>query len=138
MVARRVERRGMNEQVIADGMDAAALRRLTAAFYRRVREDDLIGPRYPEGDWEGAEERLADFLCFRLLGEMKYIEERGHPRLRMRHVGFAIGVAERDRWLALMGAAMEECGVAEAVRVELRAFFGQVADFMRNRPEPGV
>jgi hemoglobin len=69
---------------------------------------------------------------------MKYIEERGHPRLRMRHVGFAIGVAERDRWLALMGAAMKECGVAEEVRVELGAFFGQVADFMRNRPEPGV
>ena len=128
----------MNEQVIAEAMDGAAMRRLTEAFYRRVRTDDLIGPMYPDGDWEGAEQRLADFLCFRLLGETKYIEERGHPRLRMRHVGFSIGVAQRDRWLTLMGAAMDECGLADEVRRELAAFFAQVADFMRNRPEPGA
>ena len=107
--------------------------RLVAAFYRRVREDDLIGPMYPPEDWEGAERRLADFLIFRFGGSERYLQERGHPRLRMRHVPFSIGEAERDRWLKLMGAAMDEMGLAGEARVNLEAFFDQVADFMRNR-----
>ena len=111
-------------------------RRLTAAFYRRVQTDDLLGPLYPPEDFAGAEQRLADFLCFRLLGEQKYIEERGHPRLRMRHAPFSIGLAERDRWLALMDAAMAESSVPDLSVAVLRPLFRQVADFMRNRDEP--
>lgn len=126
----------MDESFIRMQMTPAGLRSLTEAFYRRVRTDDLIGPMYPEQDFAGAEERLGDFLCFRLLGETKYVEQRGHPRLRMRHAPFSIGVAERDRWLTLMGAAMEECAVPEPAASALRAFFAQVADFMRNREEP--
>lgn len=111
------------------------LRRLVAAFYRRVREDDLIGPMYPPGDWEGAEKRLADFLIYRFGGPQTYLEERGHPRLRGRHMPFAIGVAERDRWLDLMGASMREVEIpAEQVPL-IGAFFAQLADFMRNREE---
>ena len=125
----------MNEQLIAESMDAAALRTLVAAFYRRVRTDDLLGPMYPPDDWEGAEARLAGFLCFRLLGDMSYIEQRGHPRLRMRHLPFSIGAAERDRWLALMDAALDECAMRGPAVDELRGFFAQVADAMRNRPE---
>ena len=125
----------MNEQLIAESMDAGALRQLVAAFYRRVKEDDLLGPMYPPDDWSGAEARLAGFLCFRLLGDMSYIEQRGHPRLRMRHFPFSIGAAERDRWLALMGAAMDECGLNGPAADELRGFFVQVADAMRNRAE---
>jgi hemoglobin len=111
------------------------IRKMVAAFYLRVREDDLIGPMYPEGDWAGAEERLAEFLLFRLGASQKYIETRGHPRLRMRHMPFRIGVAERDRWLQLMTAAMDETGVPAAARGFLDPFFAQVADFMRNQPE---
>ncbi len=107
--------------------------RLVAAFYRRVREDDLIGPMYPPDDWEGAERRLADFLVFRFGGSDRYLRERGHPRLRMRHLPFSIGEAERDRWLALMDSAMDETGLAGEARENLVAFFAQVADFMRNR-----
>ncbi len=107
--------------------------RLVAAFYRRVRADDLIGSMYPPDDWEGAERRLADFLIFRFGGSDRYLQERGHPRLRMRHVPFSIGEAERDRWLALMEAAMDEVGVVGEARESLAAFFAQVADFMRNR-----
>lgn len=107
--------------------------RLVAAFYRRVREDDLIGPMYPPDDWEGAERRLADFLVFRFGGSDRYLRERGHPRLRMRHLPFSIGEAERDRWLALMEAAMDELWLAGEARGNLSAFFAQVADFMRNR-----
>ena len=105
---------------------------LVAAFYRRVKQDDLIGPMYPENDFEGAEQRLRDFLIYRFVGSDKYIQERGHPRLRMRHAPFRIGVAERDRWLQLMDDAMTEVGVPGAATLNLKVFFQQVADFMRN------
>ncbi len=111
------------------------LRDMVAAFYRRVRKDDVIGPLYPQDDWVGAEKRLGDFLIYRFGGPQTYLEERGHPRLRMRHLPFAIGVAERDRWLELMGAAMRESGIPQAQAEILGIFFAQVADFMRNRQE---
>jgi hemoglobin len=111
------------------------LRALVAAFYQRVRDDEIIGPLYPQDDWAGAEKRLADFLIFRFGGPQTYIEERGHPRLRMRHMPFSIGIAERDRWLDLMGAAMHETGIKPPQAETLAAFFAQVADFMRNRPD---
>jgi hemoglobin len=125
----------MDESFIRMQMNPAGIRSLTAAFYRRVKTDDLIGAMYPPEDLAAAEERLGDYLCFRLLGETKYVEQRGHPRLRMRHAPFSIGAAERDRWLALMDGAMEECAVPEPAASALRSFFAQVADFMRNRPE---
>jgi hemoglobin len=118
---------------LCDVVGEARLRALVAAFYRRVRTDDLIGPMYPPDDWAGAEKRLADFLIYRFGGPPTYLEERGHPRLRGRHLPFAIGEAERDRWLQLMESAMTEIELpAEAVPL-LRGFFAQVADFMRNR-----
>jgi len=121
------------EAVVMEALGEDGFARLVAAFYRRVREDDLIGPMYPPDEWENAERRLADFLIFRFGGSDRYIQERGHPRLRMRHVPFSIGEAERDRWLKLMGGAMDELGLAGEARVNLGAFFDQVADFMRNR-----
>jgi hemoglobin len=121
------------EAVVMEALGEDGFARLVAAFYRRVREDDLIGPMYPPDDWENAERRLADFLIFRFGGSDRYLQERGHPRLRMRHVPFSIGEAERDRWLELMGGAMDELGLAGEARVNLGAFFDQVADFMRNR-----
>jgi hemoglobin len=87
---------------------------------------------YPAHDLAGAEARLLDFLCFRIGGVPRYIEERGHPRLRMRHVPFRIGEPERDRWLALMGNALDETEVRGETATALMAFFAQVADFMRN------
>ena len=111
------------------------LNNLVSAFYKRVKEDDLLSPMYPDDDWEGAQERLADFLIYRCGGSQKYIEERGHPRLRMRHVPFQIGNAERDRWLKLMGEAMDETGVEPPASQLLADFFAQTADFMRNAPD---
>jgi hemoglobin len=111
----------------------AGIRQMVAAFYRRVREDELIGPMYPADDWEGSEERLAEFMLFRLGASDRYLEMRGHPKLRMRHITFRIGMAERDRWLELMSAAMDETGVPVAAREFLEPFFAQVADFMRNQ-----
>jgi hemoglobin len=109
------------------------LRAMVAAFYRRVRSDDLIGPMYPPDDWEGAEKRLADFIVYRLGGPQTYLEERGHPRLRGRHTPFAIGEAERDRWLDLMGQSMHEADIPSEQAQIMGAFFAQIADMMRNR-----
>ena len=110
------------------------LRDMVTAFYRRVRVDDVIGTMYPPDDWENAEKRLADFIVYRFGGPQTYIEERGHPRLRGRHMPFAIGEAERDRWMKLMGEAMTEVAVPEPEAPIISTFFAQVADMMRNRP----
>lgn len=109
------------------------LREMVAAFYRRVKTDDLLRPMYPENDWDGAEKRLADFIIYRLGGAQTYIQERGHPRLRGRHMPFAIGEAERDRWMKLMTEAMDEVRVPAEAAPVIREFFGQIADMMRNR-----
>ena len=87
----------MTEEVIFATLGEEGFGQLTKAFYKRVRKDDLIGPMYPDGDWDGAEERLRDFLLFRFGAVTRYLEKRGHPRLRARHMPFRIGIAERDR-----------------------------------------
>jgi len=122
----------MTEADVMSACGEDGIRRMVAAFYERVREDDLLGPMYPPDDWAGAEERLAEFLLFRLGASTRYVESRGHPRLRMRHMPFKIGEAERDRWISLMTAAMEETRVPETARMFLDPFFAQVADFMKN------
>ena len=122
----------MSQSLPEPNLDPTLITELIAAFYQHVRQDDLIGPMYPPDDWEGAEERLRDFLIYRFGGSDKYIQERGHPRLRMRHAPFRIGIAERDRWLELMNRAMDEVAIEPAVAGPLKEFFSQVADFMRN------
>ncbi len=107
--------------------------RLSAAFYRRVKSDDVLAPMYPADDWQGAEQRLREFLVFRFGGPDRYIVERGHPRLRMRHMPFAIDQTARDRWVTLMDAALEEARLPAEVVAVLRGFFGEVATFMMNR-----
>src|SRR5436309_2639418 len=109
--------------------------RLVGAFYRRVKTDDLLAPLYPGQDFAGAEQRLRDFLVFRFGGPMRYVEERGHPRLRVRHAPFAVDQRARDRWVKLMGEALEEAALpAEAAEI-LRQFFGNTATFLMNRGE---
>ena len=108
------------------------LRDMVTAFYRRVKTDDLIGKMYPAEAWPGAEKRLVDFLIYRFGGPQTYIEERGHPRLRGRHLPFTIGLPERDRWLDLMGQSMAEVQIPEAQALRMNLFFAQVADMMRN------
>ena len=98
-----------------------------------MRQDDILAPMYPQDDWTGAEERLRDFLIFRFGGPRRYLETRGHPRLRMRHVPFAIDQHARDRWVALMDEALDEAEL-DARSVELiRPFLHQVATMMINR-----
>jgi len=111
----------------------SGIERMVKGFYERVKGDDILGPMYPEDDLEGAEERLRDFLMFRLAGDQTYMEKRGHPRLRMRHMPFAIDEAAAKRWVELMDGAMEDAKVPRVARGELNVFFAQVADFLRNR-----
>lgn len=123
----------MTETEAYERVGAEGIASIVAAFYRRVREDDVLGPMYPKADLAGAEQRLRDFLLFRFGGVEDYIVARGHPRLRMRHMPFAIDERARDRWLDLMGAAMTEAGVDAEAGAVLWAYFVSTADFMRNR-----
>lgn len=123
----------MDEEQIWNEIGGEGFERITKFFYEGVRRDSLLGPMYPADDWEGAESRLALFLKFRFGADQTYLEERGHPRLRARHMPFAIGEAERDRWLDLMETAIKKEGVAADTRVTLMTFFAGIADFMRNR-----
>lgn len=110
--------------------------RLTAAFYRRVPHDDILGPMYPQEDLEGAETRLRDFLRFRWGGRQDYLDSRGHPRLRMRHVPFAIDRTARDRWISLMDSALDDVEFPPETSALFRGFFRATADFLVNRPFP--
>ena len=123
----------MDEEKIWEEIGAEGFERITAAFYRGIREDRLLGPMYPKDDWEGSERRLALFFKFRFGQDQTYLEERGHPRLRMRHMPFRIGEAERDRWLELMAVALEEEKISPETSASLMTFFSGIADFMRNR-----
>ena len=111
----------------------AGFQRLVAAFYRRVRTDDLLGPMYPEQDFAGAEQRLREFLIQRFGGPQSYSEKRGHPRLRIRHAPFPIDQTARDRWVSLMEAALAEADLSPAAVAPLRKFFHDAATFMMNR-----
>ena len=83
---------------------------------------------------EKARQHLFWFLCGWLGGPQHYTDRFGHPRLRMRHMPFSIGIVERDQWLACMDQAMGETGVPEALRTRLKDSFFQTADWMRNAP----
>ena len=109
-------------------------RRLVGAFYRQVAGDEILGPMYPAHDLEGAEERLREFLVFRFGGPQRYIEQRGHPRLRMRHAPFPIGRGARDRWMQLMNNALLEAEFPPDVAAVMQEFFESTATFMMNRP----
>ena len=124
----------LNENEVYALIGEDGFQRLVAAFYRRVPEDDLLGAMYPRHDFAGAEQRLRDFLVFRFGGPQRYIEQRGHPRLRMRHAPFAIDQSARDRWMSLMMAALEEVALPDEATETLRSFFAATATFMINRP----
>ncbi|MGE5160070.1 MAG: group II truncated hemoglobin [Betaproteobacteria bacterium] len=113
----------------------AAVRALVDRFYDLMDlEPNYADLRRVHGsDLAVARDKLHWFLSGWLGGPDLYIERFGHPRLRARHLPFAIGVRERDQWLACMNQAMVECEVDEELRVRLLKAFFQTADWMRNR-----
>jgi hemoglobin len=125
--------KAMDESAVYEAIGEDGFHRLVAAFYRQVPQDPILGPMYPADDLEGAEQRLRDFLVGRFGGPTRYIEQRGHPRLRMRHMPFAVDQAARDRWMELMGKALDEVQLPVEAAGVLREFFGPMSSFLINR-----
>ena len=106
--------------------------RLVGHFYGAVGTDDVLRPLYPE-DLAAPRRYLTLFLAQYWGGPTTYDEERGHPRLRLRHLPFAIGPAERDRWLVLMREAIASLDPPTEVETALHGYFDMAAEAMRNR-----
>jgi hemoglobin len=106
---------------------------LVGRFYAGVAADPILRSVYPELDLAPAQRRLTLFLIQYWGGPTTYASERGHPRLRMRHAPFAIGPAERDRWLVHMRAAIVEQSTTPEIAAELERYFSMAAEAMRNR-----
>ncbi|MDP5182059.1 globin [Blastococcus sp. BMG 814] len=108
-------------------------RRLVQRFYAAVRTDPVLQPMYPQDDWEGAETRLRGFLVQYWGGPTTYSEQRGHPRLRMRHAPFAIGPVERDAWLTHMRDAVDSLELPPEQDATLWGYLEMAARSMQNR-----
>ena len=108
-------------------------RRLVSRFYREVARDPLLRQVYPSRDLGPAEEHLRLFLIQYWGGPGTYSEQRGHPRLRMRHARFAIGEAERDAWLRHMRTALDELALDEALDAQLWDYLVMAAHSLVNQ-----
>lgn len=112
--------------------------RLVRRFYEGVRLDDVLWPMYPEGDLEGAVQRLTGFLEQYWGGPTAYSDERGHPRLRMRHLPFVVTPLARDRWLQHMRVAVDELGMSPLHEATLWDYLERAAHAMVNAADaPG-
>lgn len=130
----------MNVPILSEGevygrIGEDGFARLVRAFYAQVPGDDILGPMYPADDLDGAETRLRDFLVGRFGGPPRYMEQRGHPRLRMRHMPFAVTMAARHRWVELMDRALIDSALPPDAVAVLQPFFHHMATFMVNRPD---
>ena len=111
--------------------------RLVDTFYEGVAADDVLAKLYPEHpDFTGARHRLTLFLVQYWGGPTDYSAERGHPRLRMRHLRFTIGTDQRDRWLTHMtgavGAVTRPLADGDEIAAELLDYFRTTAEHLRN------
>lgn len=106
--------------------------RLVNGFYARVAVDPVLSPLYPESDHGPAKRRLALFLAQYWGGPTTYSDERGHPRLKMRHHPFVIGSAEQQHWMDAMAASVDELHPSSEVRKMLLEYFEKAAAHMRN------
>ena len=112
----------------------ATFEQLVSHFYALVSSDPILRPMYPDEDFKGAARRLLMFLEQYWGGPKTYSEERGHPRLRMRHSSFHIGEVERDVWLKHMKSAVDELEMATDLKDELWNYLVMAAHSMVNQP----
>ncbi len=108
---------------------------LTSQFYAVVATDPILRPMYPDDDMKGAAQRLQWFLSQYWGGPTTYQENRGHPRLRMRHSQFTIGIAARDAWLRAMKTAIDGVEIKEDLKEQLWDYLEMAADAMVNQPD---
>ena len=106
--------------------------KLVSAFYRGVALIPILLPLYPEDDLVNAEERLTLFLVQYWGGPQTYSEQRGHPRLRMRHANFRISEIEKTEWLRLISDAVETLGLSKAEERELLDYLKMAAESLVN------
>ncbi|WP_433210346.1 globin [Dactylosporangium sp. CS-047395] len=111
-------------------------RKLVDEFYAGVAEDPILRPLYPEEDLGPANERFRLFLIQYWGGPTTYSENRGHPRLRMRHAPFRIASAERDAWLRQMRRAVDAIALAPEQEATLWDYLERAAHFMVNADDP--
>ena len=114
---------------------AETFRAIVARFYQLVREDEVLLPLYPPDELDAAEDRLRMFLEQYWGGPHTYSEQRGHPRLRMRHAPFRIGFIERDAWLRCMHSAVASIDsqtLDDEHRQQLLDYLAMAADSMVN------
>lgn len=109
------------------------VRRLCESFYKRIHEDAPIIRAMLPRDISVSIGKLFKYLSGWLGGPNLYIEEYGHPRMRMRHAPFAIGSAEVEMWLSCMHAAMDDCGIGDQIRVFLESRMHDLAHHMQNQ-----
>ena len=114
----------------------ATFERLVDSFYRGVADDEVLRPMYPEEDLEPAKERLTLFLAQYWGGPTTYSQQRGHPRLRMRHAAFHVNPDARDRWLAHMRTALDELDLPPLHEATLWDYLQRAAFAMVNTFEP--
>ncbi len=127
--------RGVGETFYDAVGGAATFRTIVARFYELVSDDEVLRPLYPEEDLTGAEDRLRMFLEQYWGGPRTYSDQRGHPRLRMRHAPYRIGPIERDAWLRCMHtavASIDSATLDDEHRRELVAYLEMAADAMVN------
>jgi hemoglobin len=105
---------------------------LVSQFYARVATNEILRPMYPEKDMAGAAHRLQTFLAQYWGGPTTYQEERGHPRLRMRHAGFKIGPAAKDAWLSCMREAVEGMDMQVDSQEKLWRYLEGAAEHLLN------
>lgn len=110
----------------------ATFERLVRTFYDGVASDPVLRPMYPEEDLEGAIQRLTGFLEQYWGGPGTYSEQRGHPRLRMRHLPFKVNPEARDRWLLHMRAAVDALELSPLDDATLWAYLDRAAHAMVN------
>ena len=107
-------------------------RRIVARFFEQVAADPILRAVYTDEDLGPAEDRLGLFLMQYWGGPTTYSDTRGHPRLRMRHHPFRIGIAERDAWLRAMDVALADAGLEEPHRARLWEYLESTANHMIN------
>ncbi len=111
---------------------APVFHKIVARFYEEVAADEVLRPLYPEEDLGPAEDRLRMFLEQYWGGPRTYSDQRGHPRLRMRHAPYRVGPIERDAWLRAMRIAVDEAGLSPAHRDQLWQYMTYAAASMQN------
>ena len=119
-------------QTVYDQIGPDGFKRLVDGFYKRVAEEPLLRALYPEEDLEPAARRLRLFLEQFFGGPGTYSEERGHPRLRMRHAPYRIDQTARNVWVRHMLAALDTADIPEPAYSTLRDYFERTATFMIN------